>query len=118
MEPSKEDKKNHKPKPWLFSLCTKLTTDAVSPNDVPSLGQYLVAERRARRTCRRNQSASVDAHNVFSPVQEANSLFVGSQAALSSPASSNEDNGREANTALRQNNRYGTPTTPVSSIWQ
>ncbi|XP_058729348.1 uncharacterized protein LOC131601524 [Vicia villosa] len=120
MEPSKEDKKNHKLKPWLFSLCTKLTTDAVSPNNVPSLGQYLVAERRARRarrTYRRNQCASVDGHNVFSPVQESNSPFVGSQAARSSPVSSNEDNGRDANTALRQSNRYGTPT-PFSSLWR
>ncbi|KAL5073101.1 hypothetical protein RYX36_012085 [Vicia faba] len=107
MEPSKEDKRNHKMKPWLFSLCTKLTTDAVSPNDVPSLGQYLIAERRARRNCRRNQCASVDGHNVFSPVQESNS-----------PASSSEDSGREANRTLRQTNRYGTPTTSFSSLWR
>ncbi|CAK8575029.1 unnamed protein product [Lathyrus sativus] len=115
MKPSKENKNNHKLKPWLFSLCTKLTTDAVSPNDVPSLGQYLVAERRARRTYRRNQCAFVDRHNVFSPVQESNSPSVGSQVALSSPGSSSEDSGREANRALRQTNRYGTPI-PFSSL--
>lgn len=118
MEPSKEDKRNYKLKPWLFSLCTKLTTDAVSPNNVPSLGQYLIAERRARRPYRRNQCTFVDGHNVFSPVQESNSPFVGGQVALSSPASSSEDNGREANRALRQPNRYGTLTTPFSSLWR
>ncbi|KAI5391726.1 hypothetical protein KIW84_076509 [Lathyrus oleraceus] len=118
MEPSKEDKRNYKLKPWLFSFCTKLTTDAVSPNNVPSLGQYLIAERRARRPYRRNQCTFVDGHNVFSPVQESNSPFVGGQVALSSPASSSEDNGREANRALRQPNRYGTLTTPFSSLWR
>jgi len=111
MIPSKENKKNHKLKPWLFSLCTKLTTDAVSANHVcvPSLGQYLEAERRARNTYRRNQRAFILGHNVCSPVQESNSPFVGSQVSLSSPASLGEDSGRETNRSLKQNNGYGTP---------
>ncbi|WJX43208.1 hypothetical protein P8452_30343 [Trifolium repens] len=97
----KENRKNNKLKPWLFSLCTKLTTDAVSANHVhvPSLGQYLVAERRARSNFRRSQRTFIHGHNACSPVQESNSPFVGGQVALS---------GREANRALQQNNGYGT----------
>ncbi|KAK2379186.1 hypothetical protein QL285_067012 [Trifolium repens] len=107
--PLKENRKNiHKLKPWLFSLCTKLTTDAVSANHVhvPSLGQYLVAERRARSNFRRNQRAFIHGHNACSPVQELTSPFIGSQVALS---------GREANRALQQNNGYGT-IIPFSSL--
>lgn len=89
--PSKESKKNNKLKPWLFfSLCSKLTTDAVNINDVPSLGQYLVAERRAANNYRRNQCD-------LSPVQESNSPFVADHVALSSSAT------------LEKNNGYGTP---------
>lgn len=84
MEPSKEHKKNHKLKHWLFfSLCTKLTTDAVSVNDVPSLGQYLVAERRAASTYRRNQCAFIHGHNVLLPVQESNSPVLGGRSSCS-----------------------------------
>lgn len=117
MVPSKENKKNHKLKPWLFSLCTKLTTDAVNANHVhvPSLGQYLAAERRARSTYRRNQLAITHGHNVCSPVKESNSPVVGGQVALSSPASLGEDSGRKKNRALKQNNGYGTPI-PFSSL--
>ncbi|MCI56143.1 hypothetical protein A2U01_0077394, partial [Trifolium medium] len=71
-----------------------------------SLGQYLVAERRARSNFRRNQRAFIHGHNACSPVQESNSLFVGGQVALS---------GREANRALQQNNGYGT-LTPFCSL--
>lgn len=85
--PSKESKKNNKLKPWLFfSLCSKLTTDAVNINDVPSLGQYLMAERRTANTCRRNQCD-------LSPVQESNSPFVADHVALSSSATLEKNNG-------------------------
>lgn len=49
-------KKNCKSKPWLFSLCSKLNTDAVSMsnNGTPSLGHFLESERRAATTYRRN----------------------------------------------------------------
>lgn len=105
MGPSKDNKKNHKLKPWLFSLCSKITTDAVSVSGTaPSLGQYLMAERRAR-----NQCSSIYGGNGFSPVQESNSPFVGGQVALSSSASLGEDGRRETNRALEQNNGYGTP---------
>ncbi|XP_061352907.1 uncharacterized protein At3g17950-like [Gastrolobium bilobum] len=79
MEPSKDNKKNHKLKPWLFSLCSKVSTDAVSRNDAPSLGQYLEAEKRAASTYRRNQCSTTSGPNGFSPIQESNSLFVRNQ---------------------------------------
>ncbi|XP_027337117.1 uncharacterized protein At3g17950-like [Abrus precatorius] len=100
VEPSKDNKKNHKLRPWLFSLCSKLTTDAVSVNDAPSLGHYLVAERRAATT--------IYGPNDFSPVHTSNSLFVGGQVAQSS-TSLREDGRREPNRSLDQNTGYGAP---------
>lgn len=108
VEQSKDNKKNQKLKPWLlFSLCSKLTTDAV--NDAPSLAQYLEAERRASSTNRRtNQCATTYAPNDFSPVQDSNS-FVGDQVALQSSASLGGDDEKEQNSELEQNNVYGNP---------
>ncbi|KAE9600837.1 hypothetical protein Lalb_Chr13g0291181 [Lupinus albus] len=52
---SKYNKRNHKLKFCLFSLCSKLTIDdAVSRNRTTSLGHYLEAERRAANTYRTN----------------------------------------------------------------
>ena len=105
-EPSKDNKKNHKLKPWLFSLCSRLTTDAVIVHDAPSLGQYLEAERRAHK---RNQYATIYGPNDFSPIQDSNSLFVGGQVAVQSPASLDEDDGKEPNRAWEHSNRYVAP---------
>lgn len=111
MEPSKDNKKINKLRPWLFSLCSMLSTDAVSVNVAPSLGHYLVAERRAASTHRRNnQCSTIYGPNDFSQVQESNSLFVGGQgAAHSSSTSLGEDCGRESNKALEQSNEYAAP---------
>ncbi|CAL5192056.1 unnamed protein product [Lathyrus oleraceus] len=80
MENSKDNKKNHKQKPWLFSLCSNLCTDAVIGNDAHSLGHYLEAERKAATSYRRNQCpTSYNIPNRFSPIQDPNSLIVGSQ---------------------------------------
>ncbi|GAU21835.1 hypothetical protein TSUD_176810, partial [Trifolium subterraneum] len=79
IDSSKENKKNQRFKPWLFSLCSKLSTDAVIGNDAPSLGHYLEAERKAATTYRRNQYSASYGSNGFSPIQDSNSLFVGSQ---------------------------------------
>ncbi|XP_022143721.1 uncharacterized protein LOC111013562 [Momordica charantia] len=54
------DRKNIclKSKAWLFSLCCKLSTDAVSATRTRSLAHFLEAERRksaAAANCRRNQ---------------------------------------------------------------
>ncbi|KAL5057852.1 hypothetical protein RYX36_029456 [Vicia faba] len=80
MENSEENKKNHKQKPWLFSLCSKLCTDAVIGNDVHSLGHYLEAERKAATSYRRNQCPTYyNIPNRFSPIQDSNSFIIGSQ---------------------------------------
>nr|KYP43594.1 hypothetical protein KK1_034972 [Cajanus cajan] len=66
VEPSKDNKKTHKLSPsWFFSLCSKLTTDAVIVNDAPSLGHYLVAERRAHRRNLNNQCSTIYGPNDF-----------------------------------------------------
>ncbi|KAI4354450.1 hypothetical protein L6164_003310 [Bauhinia variegata] len=99
-----KDKKNHKLKPWLFSLCSKLTTDAVIVRDAPSLGHYLEAERRAASSYRRNQWP-----NDFSPVRDSNALFIRGQVAR--PATSIDEVGeRKPNRALLEvGNGYGVP---------
>lgn len=87
MDPSKENKKNHKLKPWLFSLCSKLSTDAVSGNDAHSLGHYLEAERKAASIYRSNQCPTTTyRQNLFSPIQDTNSLLVGSHVSHRSSA--------------------------------
>ncbi|KAF4391403.1 hypothetical protein F8388_008014 [Cannabis sativa] len=76
-----------KSKPWLFSsLCSKLTTDAVTDsNSTPSLGHFLETERTRSRTSgsnihkRRSQSPLYYGPNDYSPVptiSNVNSLFV------------------------------------------
>lgn len=79
MEVSKE-KKSYKSKTWLFSLCSKDTTDAQNVNNnAPSLGHFLAVERRAANEYRRNQSPTVygpDELDLAQPATEPNSLFI------------------------------------------
>ncbi|KAJ7950343.1 60S Ribosomal protein [Quillaja saponaria] len=99
------DKKNHKLKPWLFSLCSKLSTDDVGVGNAPSLGYFLEAERRAAGTYRRNQYP-----NDFSPVHESNTLFVGGEVASLSAASLVEDGGKDSRSEfVEHGNGYGVP---------
>lgn len=108
MDPSKDNKKNHKLKPWLFSLCSKLSTDAVSGNDAHSLAHYLEAERRAASTYRRNQCPTTNRTNGFSPIRDSNSQFVRSQVGYQSSASG--ENGRQdPNRELEHSDAHGTP---------
>ena len=82
-EPTKE-KKIHKSRTWLFSLCSRESTDAHTANNAPSLGHFLAVERRAANECRRNQCITVDAPDEFASVQaviEPNSLFVNGEVA-------------------------------------
>ncbi|CAJ1798154.1 unnamed protein product [Sphenostylis stenocarpa] len=95
VEPSKDNKKIHKLKPWLFSLCSRLSTDAVSANDAPSLAHYLEAERRAASTYRRNQCSTTYGPNGFSPIHDSASLLVGSQTDHWPSASLGDDVGNE-----------------------
>ncbi|KAF1897502.1 hypothetical protein Lal_00035208 [Lupinus albus] len=74
VEPSKDNRKNQKLKPWLFSLCSRLSTDAVRVNDAPSLGYYLEAERRNASTYKRNPCPTYG-HNGFSSIQESSSMI-------------------------------------------
>ncbi|KAL2319349.1 hypothetical protein Fmac_028318 [Flemingia macrophylla] len=89
VEPPKDSKKNHKLRPWFFSLCSEVTTDAMTVNDGPSLGQYLVAERRAHR--RSDQNSTIYGSNDFYPVQESGSLFVAGPVSHSSSPSLSVD---------------------------
>ncbi|GAV57917.1 hypothetical protein CFOL_v3_01453 [Cephalotus follicularis] len=76
----KEKKSNNKSRTWLFSLCSRDSTDAENVNNPLSLGHFLAVERRASNGCRRNQSPDffgpddelVLAHTNTQP----NSLFV------------------------------------------
>ena len=98
--------KNHKPKSWLFSLCSKLSTDAVNTSNTPSLGHFLEEERRTASVYRRNQSPDIYGPSDFSPIPpvlDANSLFVGGQVAPQSSVPRKSDN------ELLDSNGYGIP---------
>ncbi|TKY66059.1 hypothetical protein E2542_SST08922 [Spatholobus suberectus] len=104
VEPSKDNKKIHKLKPWLFSLCSRLSTDAVIGNDAPSLGHYLEAERRAASTYRRNQNQYPTTYgpNGFSLIQDTTSLLVGNQIGHWSSASLGDDGGQDTNREMEE----------------
>ncbi|THG01079.1 hypothetical protein TEA_007516 [Camellia sinensis var. sinensis] len=77
------EKRGFKQRPWLFSLCSKLTTDAVNMNNnnnnnTPSLGHLLEAERRVSATTYRRNQSPVRTYEPgdFSHVSDPNSLFV------------------------------------------
>ncbi|KAK6146926.1 hypothetical protein DH2020_017838 [Rehmannia glutinosa] len=77
------NKKNYKTKTWFLSLCSRLSTDAVSMNNnAPSLGHFLEAERRAAGSYRRNSGpGGAYGPDDFSHVLDPNSLFVGENVA-------------------------------------
>ncbi|XAR68955.1 hypothetical protein NMG60_11000379 [Bertholletia excelsa] len=69
-ETLREQKNCYKSKPWLFSLCPKLSTDAVNTNNnTPSLAYFLEAERRATNIYKRNQVPVIIGPDVFSNVR-------------------------------------------------
>ncbi|XP_048234713.1 uncharacterized protein At3g17950 isoform X2 [Ricinus communis] len=87
VEVLRDKKSNKKPRTWLFSLCSRDTTDARSIvessniNNPPSLGHFLAVERKAANGNRRNQSPTAAtygpeefcfAHSIAEP----NSLFI------------------------------------------
>ncbi|OMO97160.1 hypothetical protein COLO4_14818 [Corchorus olitorius] len=107
------DQKNYKSRPWLFSLCSKLSTDAVDTNNTQSLGQFLEVERmRAAggNIYRRNQTpVPASAPGDFQPVtlaSEPNSLFVGDRIA---PPSNAVDGLKSDRELLEHGNGYGVP---------
>lgn len=111
MSETLKDKKNYKSKTWLFSLCSRLNTDAVCMKDTPSLGHFLEAERRAATGYRRNQSPTIPGPDDFSnalPVPDTNSLFIGDQVApRSSTPLGSEDGGQSNRDLLEHDNGYG-----------
>lgn len=115
VEPFKDTKKNHKLKPWLFQLCSRLTTDAVvamnrDGNSVPSLGHYLEEERRVANSSTLRKRTFPYPHGVsdFSPIRDSNSLFLGGQVAAPECATMEGEGGRESSKALLgQSNLYG-----------
>ncbi|CAK9185293.1 unnamed protein product [Ilex paraguariensis] len=115
VETSRDKKSSTKSKTWLFSLCSKLSTDAVSMNNTPSLGHFLEAERRAATSYRRDQSPNADGPDDFShalPVSDSNSLFISGQVAPPPQSSSwvGSDGERGSNRGLFEHgNGYGAP---------
>lgn len=79
-EPARS-KKNYKARAWFLSLCSRLSTDAVSINNAPSLGQFLEVERRAASSYRRNPTSNALGPDDFSNLSDTNSLFRGGQVA-------------------------------------
>ncbi|KAL5549971.1 hypothetical protein UlMin_000147 [Ulmus minor] len=107
-EKLRHKKMSYKSKPWLYSLCSKLTTDALSAknNTTRSLGHFLEAERKATSVHRRNQSPVQYGPKDYRPilsVSEANSLFVGGLVVPRSIASGAANVGIKSNTELYWN---------------
>lgn len=102
---------SYKSRPWPFSLCRKLTTDAVYTNNKSqSLGHFLAVERRAATgNIGRRDRTSVGDRRVgdLSPVmlnREPNSLFVNDRIAPRSDGRKSADRG-----LLEHGNGYGVP---------
>ncbi|GFQ07791.1 hypothetical protein PHJA_002923100, partial [Phtheirospermum japonicum] len=98
-------KKNYKTRTWFLSLCSKLSTDAVSMNDnAPSLGHFLEAERRA--------AAGAYGPDDFSHALDPNSLFVGGHVA---PPQSSGERSLSRDLLARENDDDG-PTLLLSCL--
>ncbi|XP_011042689.1 PREDICTED: uncharacterized protein At3g17950-like [Populus euphratica] len=100
-----EDKKSCKSKTWIFSLCSRDTTDAKVVNNTPSLGHFLAVERRASSEYRRNHDPIIhgphDELELAQPVTEPNSLFVNGHVAPPRPSQScSAEAGRRGNEEL------------------
>ncbi|KAJ9128673.1 hypothetical protein P3X46_034625, partial [Hevea brasiliensis] len=113
VEVIKEKKSNKKPKTWLFSLCSRDTTDAQSVNNPPSLAHFLAVERRAANEYGRNQSPNIYGPDELSLAQsgtEPNSLFVNGQVAPPRVSPWHEtDAERRRNGRLDHSSRHGVP---------
>ncbi|XWS43709.1 hypothetical protein CRYUN_Cryun16bG0126900 [Craigia yunnanensis] len=97
-ETSRDQKNSYKSRPWLFSLCSKLSTDAVDTNKAQSLGHFLEVERSAANIYRRNQTPAAYAPGDFSTI-----------APRSNGALSAEDGRKSDRELLEHGNGYGAP---------
>lgn len=105
------DKKHNKTKPWLFSICSKLSTDAVTTNNTPSLGHFLEVERRTANIYKRNQSLITYGPGNFSHTLS-NPLFVSGHVDppnRPSPWMSSDDERSSAGLFEDSANEYRTP---------
>ncbi|WOG96657.1 hypothetical protein DCAR_0415993 [Daucus carota subsp. sativus] len=105
------DKKQYKPKPWLFSICSKLTTDAVTTNRTPSLGHFLEVERRTANIYKRNQSLITYCPGDFSYTSSNPSFHSGyvDPPNRPSPWTSSDDERSNAGLFEDSANEYRTP---------
>lgn len=98
---------NNKSRTWLFSLCSKLNTDAVNMNDInsaPSLGHFLEEERKAAA----NNNYGLDDFNQLSNQHSNvnnNSLFIDSQ--IAPPSHLHDDESRKG--LFEQDGHHGSP---------
>lgn len=108
-ETIRDQKNSYKSRTWLFSLCSKLTTDAVDTNNSQSLGHFLEEERRAANIYRRNIQTPGDFSPVIMHNSEPNSLFVGEQISPSTDAAlrAEEDGRKSDREILEHGNGYG-----------
>ncbi|XP_061958390.1 uncharacterized protein At3g17950-like isoform X2 [Populus nigra] len=108
-----EDKKSCKSKTWIFSLCSRDTTDAEVVNNTPSLGHFLAVERRASSEYRRNHDLIHGPHDeleLAQPVTEPNSLFVNGHVAPPRPSQScSAEAERRGNEELEHCGEYTVP---------
>lgn len=113
VEVLKDKKSNKKPKTWIFSLCSRDSTDAQIVNNPPSLAHFLAVERRAANECRRNQSPNIfepDELSLVQPFTEPNSLFVNGRVAPPRVSSHETDTENRRNGGLEHgNNGHGIP---------
>ncbi|KAK4730636.1 hypothetical protein R3W88_023624 [Solanum pinnatisectum] len=113
----KNNKKNinitiNKSRTWLFSLCSKLTTDAVNINNInpaPSLGHFLEEERKA--AANNNNNCGLDDFNQLLDHDHSNennnSLFISGQIA---PPHGNDDESKKGLFEQKdQNGHHGSP---------
>ncbi|XP_027070382.2 uncharacterized protein At3g17950 [Coffea eugenioides] len=112
-DPLREKRSSYKSKAWLFSLCSRLSTDAVSIKNTPSLGHLLEAERLAASIYRRSRSPLIYGTDNLSRVPTAadtNALFVEGRVAPSRSSTHIGQYGeRSLGEGLLQDDAYGAP---------
>ncbi|XP_058000565.1 uncharacterized protein At3g17950 isoform X2 [Hevea brasiliensis] len=106
----KDKKSDKKHKTWIFSLCSRETTDAQSVNNPPPLAHFLAVERRAANEYRRNQRPNTyDELSLAQPFTEPNSLFVNGRVAPPRVSPYETDSEKRRNGGLEHGNGHGVP---------
>lgn len=104
-EENVRDRRNNKP--WLFSLCSKQSTDAVNARNTSSLDNFLEAERRSCATASHIYRRRIQSPTSVTISDAANSLIVDGGQVAAPPQSSapnlGENGGRQSNNFLHGN---------------